>query len=52
MNEYTQSKIRQAELDQDVEDILQSIFEERNDLDEYFIRKDNDLCLQQIMNKN
>ncbi len=52
MNEYTQSKIRQAELDQDIEDILQSIFEERNDLDEYFIRKDNDLCLQQIMNKN
>ncbi len=52
MNEYRQAKIRQAELDQDIEDMLLAIFEKRNDLDEYFIRKDNDLCLLQIMNKN
>ena len=42
MNAYTQAKIRQAELDQYIEDMLQSIFEERNDLDEYFTRKDNE----------
>ena len=40
MDKFTELKIQQAVFDEEVEIVLLEILEGREDLDEYFIRKD------------